>query len=134
MYTPHVPEPSYVQAIYKMRQEEILKEVEHRRMLRLIRSKEQSFVERIMLAVGKSMIVTGERIRERYAPVAAQGCEHYSARYKFNKLGYETSSEANLLVKKPHTAIAFTEGRCSTRCDDVVQDLFSMPVNPSIRS
>jgi len=134
MYTPHVPEPSYVQAIYKMRQEEVLKEVEHRRMLRLIHSTKQSFVERIMLAVGKSMIATGERIRRRYAPVAARGCEHYSAQYKFNKLGYEIPSEVNMLIKTPHTATAFTEGRCSTRGDDVVQDLFSVPVNPSIQS
>ena len=133
MYTPHVPEPSYVNAIYKMREEEILKEVEHRRMFRLIRSTKESFVERIMLAVGKSMIATGERIQERYAPVAAQGCEHYSIR-KFNKLGYEISSEVNILAKTPHTSKAFTEGRCSTRCDDVVQDLFSVPVNHSIQS
>jgi hypothetical protein len=134
MYTPHVPEPSYVQAIYKMRQEEILDEVEQRRMLRLIRSTKQSFVERLMLTVGKSMIAMGERIRERYASVATQGYEYYSPRYKFTKLGYETSSKVNMQANPPHTARVFTEGRCSTYCDEVVQDIFSVPVNPSIRS
>jgi hypothetical protein len=131
---PKIHEPIYLQAIYKMRQEELLKEVEHRRMLRLIRSTKQSFFERIMLAVGNSLIAVGERMRERYPPVAAQGYEHYSAQYKFSKIESKAPSEVNALVKTPNTAIAFTEGRCSSHCDDVVQDLFSVPVNPSIRS
>jgi hypothetical protein len=84
MYTPHVPEPSYVMAIYKMRQEEILKEVEHRRMLRLIHSTKQSFVERIMVAVGEFMVSTGKKLRERYTPATARGCEPCSIQLNSN--------------------------------------------------
>ena len=52
----------------KIHRQELLKEVEHYRLIRLVRSGTSSLWDRTLASIGSFLVSTGERLQARYAP------------------------------------------------------------------
>ena len=80
MLGPIVPERFHVMGLYRVREGEILENAKVARLLKSIHSTNQTFLERMLYGIGAFLVSVGEKLRERYAPAMAPGCEAYQTK------------------------------------------------------
>lgn len=80
MLGPIVPERFHVMGLYRVREEEILKDVRVTRLLKSIYPVGQTLLERVLYSVGATLVSAGEKLRDRYAPAMTRGCEAYQTK------------------------------------------------------
>jgi hypothetical protein len=60
--------PYLMMTMERIHRQELLKEAEHYRLIRQVRSGSSRFWDRILVNIGSFLIATGERLRTRHAP------------------------------------------------------------------
>jgi hypothetical protein len=99
MYSTMVPERNAMLALYKLREQDLIEEIQRKRLLQNAGFMSSSLLAQMMLGLGNVLYTAGKNLRMRYTPGRRDQLASTSANFQLSGVAY--MGEASLVVCDP---------------------------------